>query len=231
MKSTFPKAKPKVIKYRDFSKYKKHSFKSDLKRKMEGQELYYDNFEKLFLKTLDAHAPQKTKVVRANHKPYVTKKMRKAIMLRSHLQNKVFRHCTEEYKIALKRQKNYCNRLYKRERKQFYYNLRINDITDNKKFWKTVKPLFGDKGGPRDNIVLVEGNKIISDDVEVAQTFNDFFDNAVGNLGISENKLLLNGIENPIEAGVLDAIKMYESHPSIIKIKEHVVVAGNTLHE
>ena len=145
-------------------------------------------------------------------------------MLRSQLQNKVFTHGTEEYKIALKHQRNYCNRLYKRERKQFYYNLRINDITDNKKFWKTIKPLFGDKGGTKDNIVLVEEDKIICDDAEVAQKFNDFFDNAVENLGISENKLLLNEIENPIEGDVLDAIKMYESHPSIIKIKEHVVV-------
>ena len=38
--------------------------------------------------------------------------------------------------------KNFCSRLYKKERKKYYANLDIRNITDNKKFWKTVKPLF-----------------------------------------------------------------------------------------
>ena len=126
---------------------------------MENQPKNYDTFEKIFLATLAVHAPQKTKVVRANHKPYVSKEMRKAIMLRSQLQNKLFKHGTVDYQTAFKRQRNYCNRLYKRERKKYYNNLNLNDITDNKKFWKTMKPLFGDKGGTRDNIVLVEVTK------------------------------------------------------------------------
>ena len=42
-----------------------------------------------------------------------------------------------------------------------------------------MKPLFGDKGASRENIVLVEDNIVISADADVAQTFNDFFDNAV----------------------------------------------------
>ena len=152
---------------------------------MENQPKNYDTFEKVFLEILDAHAPQKTKVVRANHKPYVSKMMRKAIMLRSQLQNKMFAHGTLEYQIAFKHQRNYCNRLYKKERRRYYNNINLNDITDNKKFWKTMKPLFGDKGGPKDNIVLVEGDRIINEDIELAQTFNDFFDNAVKSLGIS----------------------------------------------
>ena len=149
--------------------------------------------------------------------------MRKAIMLRSQLQNKLYTHNTIEYQIAFKRQKNYCNRLYKRERKKYYNNLNLNNITDNRKFWKTVKPLFGDKGGTTDKIVLVEENKIINEDAEVAQTFNNFFENAVKSLGISENKLLLTEVDHSC-GKVLDAIKMYESHPSILKIKENVVV-------
>ena len=101
--------------------------------------------------------------------------------------------------------------------------MNLNNITDNRKFWKTVKPLFGDKGGTTDKIVLVEENKIINEDAEVAQTFNNFFENAVKSLGISENKLLLTEVGHSC-GKVLDAIKMYESHPSILKIKENVVV-------
>ena len=110
--------------------------------------------QKSFFKTLNTHAPQKSKVIRANHKPYVSKEMRKAIMLRSQLQNKLYTYNTLEYQIAFKHQKNYCNRLYKRERKKYYSNMNLNNITDNKKFWKTVKPFFGDKGTSRNKIII-----------------------------------------------------------------------------
>jgi hypothetical protein len=130
-------------------------------------------------------------------------------------------HISHEYRNAYKRQKNYCNRLYKRERKKYYTNLNLKKITDNKTFWKTVKPFFTDKGGSGGKIVLVENEKIISDDKEVAQTFNDYFENVVKSLGIIENEP---DEPQPSQGKVLDAIKMYETHPSIIKIKENVVV-------
>ena len=101
----------------------------------------------------------------------------------------------------MKKQKNYCNRLYKRERKNYYSQLNLNNITDNKKFWHTMNPLFSNKGGGKDNIVLVNDNKVISDDTEVAQTFNDFFKISVNSLNITENKLLLTKTEN-IHGGV-----------------------------
>ena len=116
MKVTYPKASPKVISYRDFSKYKEKDFGEELKRSLELEDQHtYESFEKVFLDALNCHAPQKKKVVRANQKPYVTKKMRKAIMLRSQLENKYFAEGTEIYWNALKKQRNYCTRLYKRE--------------------------------------------------------------------------------------------------------------------
>ena len=44
-------------------------------------------FEHIFGDTLDRHAPHKTVLVSSNNKPHVTKKPRKAIMLRTRLQN------------------------------------------------------------------------------------------------------------------------------------------------
>ena len=62
-------------------------------------------------------------------------------MIRSQLQNKLFKYGREIDASALKNQRNYCNRLYKRERKAFYSNLKVNKINDNKFFWKTMKLL------------------------------------------------------------------------------------------
>ena len=51
----------------------------------------------------------------------------------------------------------------------------MNNYTDNKKFWKTVKPLFSNCGGGSQKITLIEDGEIISNDQEVAETFNTFF--------------------------------------------------------
>ena len=125
--------------------------------------------------------------------------------------------CTEKTKIIVID--------YTKERE----NLR--NITDNKKFWTTMKPLFGDKGGARENIVLVEKEKIISDNSEVAQEFNNFFESTVDTLGIVENTLLLNNhrIIGSNKCGVENAISKFETHPSILSIKENVKVDCKSL--
>ena len=54
-----------------------------------------------------------------------------------------------------------------------------NIICDNKKFWKTVKPLFSEKSAKKSKIVLIQNNEIINDDLEVAETLNVFFTDVV----------------------------------------------------
>ena len=222
MKTTFEKQKPKIVVYRDFSKYARESCFLELKNdltKMSVKE--YASFESIFLKVLDKHAPQKKKVLRANHKPYVTKDLRRAIMKRSFLENKYYKNMTEENKKAYKKQKNFCDRLSRKKKSEYYSNLDTKNITDNKKFWKTVKPLFTDKGGAKENITLVHDRKIISNDTQVAQTFNDYFDIAVSSLNITENQFLLTdttGVTDPVEV----ALRKFKFHPSILKIKSNV---------
>ena len=144
-------------------------------------------------------------------------------MKRSNLENKFYKCSSEVNRIAFRKQKNYCNRLYKKERRNYYAKLKLNNITDNKKFWNVMKPLFSNKGGVKDNIVLVKDNKMISDDTEVTQTFNDFFTNAVSVLDIIENKSLLTETKNE-NGGVKEVIKRFEIHPSILSIKENVKI-------
>ena len=144
-------------------------------------------------------------------------------MKRSNLENKFYKNRSSENSKVLKKHKNYCNRLYKRERRNFYSHINLNDISDNKKFWSTVNPLFSNKGETKDNIILVCGDNIISDDIEVAQTFNDFFKNCINSLNISENKLLLTKTTE-ILGSVNESIKKFEHHPSIRSINENVEI-------
>ena len=40
--------------------------------------------------------------------------------------------------------KIFCGKLYKKKRKKYYNNLKLNEVGDNKTFYRTIKPfLFG----------------------------------------------------------------------------------------
>ena len=64
----------------------------------------------------ERHVPIKKKIVRANEAPYMTKALGKAVASRYSLENKFHRTSTKESMELFKKQKNYCSRLYKKER-------------------------------------------------------------------------------------------------------------------
>ena len=96
-------------------------------------------------RVLDRHAPQKKRYIRANQKPFITSELNKAIMNRSRLRNRYLKFRTSELKIVYTKQRNYSVNLLRKEKKIYYNNLDLNNITDNKQFWRNVKPLLSDK--------------------------------------------------------------------------------------
>ena len=91
-KTTFPKSKPKEVAYRNFKNFSEENFNKEPRTNV-GERCVknYASFENVFLDTLNNHAPLKQEVIRANHAPYVTKSLRKAIMQRSNLQKIYFK--------------------------------------------------------------------------------------------------------------------------------------------
>ena len=59
-------------------------------------------------------------------------------------------------------------------------------MSDNKTFWKTVKPFFTDEGVNHDRILLVEENETISDNDEISGKLNNFFANILKILNIQQ---------------------------------------------
>ena len=86
----------------------------------------------------------------------MSKTLRKAIMKRSKLQNAFNKKNWRSYK----RQCNICSNILKSTKKKFFETLNTNEITDNRKFWKTVKPFFTDKCKTTNNIILTEKMKL-----------------------------------------------------------------------
>ena len=75
----------------------------------------------------------------------------------------------------IKKQRNYCVNLLRRQKKKYFASLDPKNLIDNKTFWKVTKPLFSDKSISNKKIILLEDDKIIEDDKTVAETFNNFF--------------------------------------------------------
>ena len=220
LKTKFQKAKSKQIFYRDYKRFDNTLFKNDLKKGMLEDSNTYQYFESIFLENLEKHAPMKMKIIRANHAPYMTKSLRKAIMKRSELETKFYKTKSEDNKRLYKKQKNFASALYKKERKKYYKNLDLKVVAESKNFWKSIKPYLSEKGPRNQNIVLVDKDKILSEDKVVSETLNTFFKNAVKSLDITENSFLLTfaNESDPVEK----SIKKFENHPSILKIKEKV---------
>ena len=66
-------------------------------------------------------------------------------MKRTRMRNKFLRERTETNRRAYNIQRNYCVSLIQKTKRDYYSNLNHEQVTDNKIFWKTVKPFFTDK--------------------------------------------------------------------------------------
>ena len=90
-------------------------------------------------------------------------------------------------------------------------------VKDNKKFWKRISTLSSNKIESKKKITLVEIVEIISSDIEVAKTFQNFFSSIVKNLNIQRDETHLSKTtqENPL----LACIEKFAKHPSIASIK------------
>ena len=145
LRAHFLKQAPITINYRDYKRFDQIRFRNELLEKLSninGGKLDYDTFEGYFVDLLDKHAPSKKKYIGANSSPFMNKTLSKAVMTRSRLRNKFLKNPNNVNRTGYTKYRNYCTRLFKKEKKAFYNNLDTTLITDNRKFRKTVKPLF-----------------------------------------------------------------------------------------
>ena len=127
-------------------------------------------------------------------------------MRRTRLRDKFIDSKTNANIIAYNKQRNYCVSLIQKEKRAYY----------NKTFWRKLKPLYSEKLNLQTKNLLVEKandlsdpeissevEKVISNDMAIAEKFNEFFVNIVPSLKISpkenyetdlgnDNQLILN---------------------------------------
>ena len=73
LKQTFQRSSPKDLVYRDYENFDRPTLRRELEKKLNQQINEYRHFKQIFLEVLNAHAPIKRKLLRANHVPYMAK--------------------------------------------------------------------------------------------------------------------------------------------------------------
>ena len=158
----------------------------------------------------------------------MNKQLRNAIYTRSRLRKKANKTGSESDISKYKKQRNLVKYLNHMTKKLYYKSLDPQKLDMNRKFWKTFKPFFSNNYTPSEKMIIVDKNSVLSDDKLIAECVNDYFVNVTQTLNIMKWPEQDPSIKT--DDFVLNAIRKYSNHPSIIAIKSNVAITGNTFN-
>ena len=199
--------------YRYYKRFDQKKLETEMKLKLNSQtNLSYSIFQAVFLEILNKIAPVKVKVLRFNNNAFMTKSLRKAIMLRSRLKNNFNKQRSDENWDNYKKQRNFCVKLLRQTKEKYFSDINVKSISDNKKFWKTIKPFFSNKGLNTNNMMLVEDNEIVREEEIIANIMNNYFTNITTHLKLKPTKI------DP-KTNLESIIDTFKNHESVQRIK------------
>ena len=103
----------------------------------------------------------------------------------------------------------------------FYRSLDVSNLTNDKCFWKTFKPLLSSKSGNiSQKITLIENESIKSCESQMAEWFNQCFVNITNSLPIEPYMTIPSYV--PLRVPIIDALRKYENQPSIAMIQKNI---------
>ena len=185
-----PSYKPRRIEYRSYKKFSDEMFESDVETAPFHVAEIFDDIEdmawftsQLLNDVINDHAPIKTKVIKCNSVPYMNSQLRKTMYKRNMIRNKFRKYgkCHWEENRRMR------NQLVSIRKKSIATYFSQNCQKRDKTFWNTVSPFMTDKQFRNgNNIILNEGGRIINDDREVADVFNDLFCNVASTIGFDD---------------------------------------------
>ena len=150
LKLCFAKQKPRVLNYCNYKFFKNSLFGDQVLSELSHSILQINNkdlkqFKETCLLIQNTIASLKSIFIRANQAHFVNKEIQRAVVVRSRRQNEFLKSRFIYDKKVYNKQRNNCDSLLRKTKKAYYSNLNVENIADNKKFWKTVKSFFSDK--------------------------------------------------------------------------------------
>ena len=210
--NTLPKIEKQKVEYRSFRNFDPVSFNNDLTNLHFADPFtspdfnvdintLYNEFEFKISEITDKHIPTKQMYRRPHQLPYMNRELRKAIYSKKMTYNKYQKYKTPRNWEKYRKCRNLVNKL-KKQSMNIYFQERCVGGSKSRDFWTTIKPYLSKKSlTEKPKIALNESNKIVSDEPEVSEIFNNFFSTVADSIG-------------------KDYIFDSNNHPSLDKIKE-----------
>ena len=89
----------------------------------------------------------------------------------------------------------------------------MNEITDNKTFWRTIKPYFNEKGSGSDKIALNGNESVLTNEKEIANTMNNYFISITNHLNLKPHTA-----SNTMEHSHKKRKDSLETRPALVEI-------------
>ena len=125
-------------------------------------------------------------------------------MKRARLRTKFLNIKSDIDRKAYNKQRNICVSLIRNEKKNFFSNINMRNITDNKTIWKKVRSFFTDKIKTKHQAVAVLFNKFV---INIAPNLKRSTDHRYDNDFIATDEQVTN------------AVNKFRNHSSIVMIK------------
>ena len=220
--------KTKVIRYRSLKSFDSETFLKELSPLLininyDTSNIAFDNLINIFTALLDKHAPIKEKKIRGNQNRFMNKKLSKAIMKRSRLRARYLTDKNTKNRAEYKKQRNLCVRLRKDAIKSDFNKAFSNIKSNSKPFYEIMKPYLTNKGALcNTDISLIEDDRLITNDSDIANIFIDYYTNIVEYSSGSPPKDI-SDFQPPgttTDKVIENILEEYKSHPSVKKIIE-----------
>ena len=211
LRKTISKGNAEKIFYRDYKAFDHNTFEKRLQSKLTSETIIdCSQFQSIFLEALN------------NNNPFKNKTFKKAIMTRSTIKNQFNKDSSAKKWNSYKKQRNFCLKLLRQTKEKYFNNINAKKVSDNKTFWKLVKPFFSDKGINSNNILLVEGNEIINGNGKIATIMNRCFTNITKHMNLKANKI-------SHRKELVNILDTFKNHKSVQRIKLANVHSYSTL--
>ena len=139
--------------------------------------------------------------------------------LRSRLKNKYLKSKSLTDRKNCNIQHNFCKKLLRTTKKEYFNNLVTKKVTDNRTFWRTVVHIFSNKNSKSDKIILNKEGITVSDGKELCRAFSTYFANIAFDLQlpkIQDDASDIRSTHDPILAVIIT----FQNHPSVANIKQ-----------
>ena len=165
------------------------------------------------------------KTIRGNNKPFMNSELSNAIKQKSKLRNKHNKLRSRESYLNWQISKKRCKKLTLKAEKGNFDKILAKGIMTNKDFWNKLKPALTEKNPTMNtNIILQEGDKLITDNMQISRILNVQYVNIV-ETSTGSAPTTLGEVDPKNKQSIVQYINKiithYNEHPSILKIKEH----------